>query len=168
MANGIVRPFTDVYLLDYSKEHVAYEIDMLFGVGGYIAKGAQLQSTNQADLGRLNNLIVEGFGIHLRNLLDFLYIDRPQPSDIVASDYCPANAWAAARAPISGSLSAARTRANKELAHLTTERQSGTPVSKRWAAQQLLAEIAPILKSFAALARPAALSPDVIQQINKL
>jgi len=58
--------------------------------------------------------LLESFGIHLRNLIDFFYTSRLKPDDVIAEDFCPG--WSET---ISGTLKAAKEGANKEISHLT-------------------------------------------------
>jgi hypothetical protein len=39
------------------------------------------------------NACVEGFMVHLRNLIDFMWPTRIQDTDVVAEDYCPTDVW---------------------------------------------------------------------------
>ena len=140
------RPYNDVFLENYSEEHLWYEIDMLVGIGKYLSAPTIVGGSTLDDARRINNLLVEGFGIHIRNIIDFLYLDRPQPADIIASDFCPPGAWDRVRPPISSAFTRARTRANKELAHLTTARIAGAVPEKKWDTIVLLNELKPMLK----------------------
>ena len=49
-------------------------------------------------------------------------------TDVVAEDFCATGTW---KRPIDQTLSDARTRVHKELAHLTSDRISGSPQRKR-------------------------------------
>lgn len=62
---------------------------------------------------------------------------------------------------MTATLSEARKRADKELAHLTTSRISGHPVKKYWDVGGLAAELRPLLYLFIQNALPARLSPKV-------
>jgi hypothetical protein len=157
----IIRPFSDSYLLGYSDEHVFYEIDHFFWLaqllgGGTIALGA----SSPADITRLNNILIEGFAIHLRNMIDFLYVD-PYPTDVVAADFFHSGDRNKIRPAITNSLEAAKVRANKEIAHLTTERIAGAPPAKRWDFPGLADELRPLLRLVSARALPSMLSPKV-------
>ncbi len=59
------RPYEKQFLLDYSQEHLSYEIDMFFGI---------LEMLSPTDTGatRLKNAKIESFVVHLRNLIVFL------------------------------------------------------------------------------------------------
>lgn len=161
------RPYTDNYLQAYSKEHVFYEIDMFFGVGDFIAKQALVRASSPNNVTRLASLVVEGFAIHVRNIIEFLYSKQPRPTDVVAADFCLPGAWEAARPSLSNTLETARVRADKELAHLTTARISGNPPEKTWEAAALMIEIKPLLKLFLITTQPTALADRVKNQINK-
>jgi hypothetical protein len=158
------RPYTDSFLLSYSEEHVVYEIDMFFGMAALLTPNNMIGAGSQADAMRLNYAMIESFGIHLRNLVDFLYAEKPQPTDIVATDFC--ENWPTLRPPITSSFENARFRANKELAHLTTARLAGAPPEKGWDFPAFVTELRPLLTLFAKHARKSALSPRVEQVIR--
>lgn len=120
----------------------------------------------RAEAARLNNALIEVFAIHLRNLIDFLYLVRPQQTDVVAADFCATDVWEAVKPRISISLEAARVRANKEVAHLTSRRIAGTPPGKEWDPRALAAEIRLLLQLFVAKAEATRLSPDVAAAIR--
>lgn len=159
-----VRLFEDSYLFPYSEEHVAYEVDMFFGMTELLAPTKMIGAESPADATRLNSAMIESFGIHLRNLIDFLYMDKPQPTDVVAADFC--ETWPTLRPSISTTLKKARLRSNKELAHLTTARLTGTPSEKAWDFPSFASEIRPLLSLFVEHARNSALSPRVGQAIR--
>lgn len=162
----VVRPFSDSYLLAFSAEHVVYEIDMFFGMVEVLTRPSVIGATSAAEVGRLKNALVEVFAIHLRNLVDFLYLERPQPTDVVAADFCATGSWDAVRPPITRSLEAARVRANKEVAHLTSQRIAGTPPEKAWDTEALAAEIRPLLQLVVAQAETTRLSSRVAAAIR--
>jgi hypothetical protein len=116
------RPFGDQYLLAYSEEHVVYEFDMFLWLARVCGSGARLGAPTATDAARLSNVLIESFVVHLRNVIDFLYLDRPKPTDVVAADFFDPSVWEGLRPAISATLESARVRANKEIAHLTTER----------------------------------------------
>ena len=114
----------------------------------------------------MRNLKIEGFVLHLQNVIDFLYIS-PKPTDLSASDFCkPGLGYG--RPAMSQTLSEARTRANKEMAHLTTGRQFGTPVTKQWDFSGLLAESNRCSLPSVSGERQYALPPDVAKLIRQI
>jgi len=161
------RPFTDAYLLAYSSEHLAYEVDMFFGMVELRLRPSfpSLLSVS-ADPIRLNNALIESFVVHFRNIIDFLYVDRPRPTDVVASDFFDPAAWESRKPPLSGTLDTARRRANKELAHLTTDRIPGAPPEKIWDFNGLANELRPILRLFVTNGNGTRLSPSVAAAIR--
>ncbi len=113
-------------MLEYSGEHLAYEVQMLRGTAELL-RGPEL-------LRIVNNAVVESFGLHLRNLVKFLYDDRPEVDDVVAGDFFDdPEEWKQMRPELPEPLREARTRANKELAHLTTRRKGLGDPGKGWA-----------------------------------
>lgn len=160
------RPFSDSYLLAFSAEHIPYEIDMFFGMVEMLTRRSVIGATSEAEAVRLKNALIEVFAIHLRNIIDFMYLERPQPTDVVAADFCTAGAWQAVKPPITNNLEAARVRANKEIAHLTSQRIAGTPPEKAWDPCRLAAEIRPLLQLVVARAEITRLSPQVAAAIR--
>ncbi len=155
------RPFSDTYLLAYSEEHVAYEFDMFLWLAHMCGSGAGLGAPSAADVTRLNNVLIESFAVHLRNVVDFLYLDSPKPTDVVAADFFDPGVWERLRPVITATLQAARVRANKEVAHLTTQRITGSPPEKAWDFTGLATEVRPLLRLVAENASPARLSSRV-------
>jgi hypothetical protein len=159
----MVPRFGDSDLFAYSAEHVAYEFEMFFWLARVcgnpsIKLGAP---SSAADAARLNNVLIESFVVHLRNVIEFFYDLDPRPTDVVAADFLSPSRWEALRPEISDSLRRARTRANKEIAHLTTDRISGNPPNKGWDFQELAKEIEKLVRCFAAEASPSRLSHKV-------
>jgi hypothetical protein len=153
--------------LAYSDEHVAYEIDMFFWLAEVCGSPSlRLGAASAADTTRLNNVLIEGFVVHLRNVIDFLYLEKPKPTDVVAADFLPTGVWDSLRPAICSSLEAARTRANKEIAHLTTDRIAGSPPAKAWDFQGLANELRPLLHLLSANAPSSRLSPKVAAAIR--
>jgi len=161
-STSATRPFTDAYLLTYSAEHVAYEFDMFLWVAAVCSNpSTRFGAPTAPDAGCLNNVMIEAFAVHLRNVIDFLYLDSPKQTDVVAADFFAPNAWDTLRPSITTTLEIARVRANKEVAHLTTDRIAGSPPVKGWDFQRLAAEIRPLLRLVADNALATRLSPNV-------
>jgi hypothetical protein len=130
VADRDANDLSDDELRDYVCEHVIYEITQF-------VRG--VEAVALAKQGRFReNFAVEVFGLHLRNLLDFFY-PRPsvRPTDVVAAHFVPAG-WDPP--PISGVLKEARRRADKEISHLTTDRQTD-PEKKQWMVTTISVEV---------------------------
>jgi len=161
----ITRPFDDASLLSYSGDHLAYEIDMFFSMTELCCSSDRVRVSLRADRPRVRNAMLEASVIHLRNLIDFLYPITLRATDVAAEDFC--TTWQSVRPTISPLLGAARKRADKELAHLTTARIAGAPPEKHWDFVYLAIEIRSLLQLFVANARATSIAPNVAQITSK-
>src|SRR5882724_5568969 len=84
---------SDVELLDYSHEHLRYEIWMFFNSGPELSR-PQFDESDPASVFS-KNILVESFVNHLRNLLLFLYPYSPKPDDVLSDLFFadPVNDW---------------------------------------------------------------------------
>jgi len=167
------REMTRDELKEYLGEHVQYEFSMLqvcaaslhqfnpeliaqFG----IAVHGQIHGADYAQA--VKNVWTEGFVVHLRNAIDFFYErdsqHKPKKDDVVADHFYPGMKRPKNFPPISESLRRARVRSDKELAHLTSGRQSRGAPGKPWAFMQLLTEIGDLLATFKKLCDPELLN----------
>jgi hypothetical protein len=144
------QALSDKQLLEYSGEHLLYELQML----SYAT--AELATISEPGL-RTSSLI-ETFGIHLRNLIDFFFASPggEKPDDVIAPDFD--SNW---KENLSQTLKDAKERANKELSHLTLLRKNANDPSKPWNVNALFQEIANLVKKFAGQAPSSKLNPDV-------
>lgn len=153
-------------LKEYSREHVYYEIEMLFmsafprGVG--------------SDVGHqqfLINLVTEVFVLHLRNLIIFLYppeLKYRRDDDVYAYHFFQnEEAWIEICPTISDRLKKAKRRADKELAHLTAERKDSSNPEKPWDKNVLIKEILPTLREFASKADDSKISENIAFLLNQ-
>jgi hypothetical protein len=99
----------------------------------------------------MSNTQIESFMAHLRNLIEFMFTLKPGDTDVAAVDFCAPGAW---KPVITQTLSDAKRRVNKELAHLTTERISGSPLRKQWDFTRLAQELRSHLQGFRRPSRP--------------
>lgn len=180
------RPYSDAELMAYSDEHVWYEVWMFFEVvtaltrvsvsaSSYVSSTTSGPTTVAPPFGVpnsiapppgsvprsstvVNNTQIESFMAHLRNLVEFLFTLKPGDTDVTAVDFCAPGAW---NPVITQTLSDARRRVNKELAHLTTERISGSPLRKQWDFTRLAQELRSHLQDFVVRADSAKLSPRI-------
>jgi hypothetical protein len=155
MPNRIL--YADQQLLDYSEEHLRYELQIFYWVVKNLPQ----------DNGFPLSALLESFAIHLRNLIDFFYT-RPEEArndDLVAADFFDSpGAWNLGAIP--QSLSAARERANKEISHITYKRKSAMDPTKPWPVADLFNEVHSIAQRFAASASGKKLHPSVPEWLN--
>jgi hypothetical protein len=149
-------------LLEYSKEHLFYEIEMLYGTAQEIAFGQQSPLV-------VKNALVESFAFHLRNLIDFLYHPSPKPNDVVAKHFMddPIQ-WEAILPQQSQNLRGRKTQADKQVAHLTEARKAGTHPDKNWLVGHLIQEMTPLFKLFVGNASPNRLHDNVKDFVSRL
>lgn len=136
------KDLTDAQLLEYFREHVRYEIQMLLNA----TYGIMMQFVVPNGF---QHMPVESFAIHLRNLITFLYPFTSRPGDVCAEDFFVNDeTWEKLRPELSKVLEIAKKRADKEVGHLTTSRQVGTPASKRWDVRGLAMDLIPLIELF--------------------
>lgn len=164
------RPFQDKYLFDYSNEHLLYECRQFFWASNVLDQGLFAQWTSDEHQQTLiKNTYIENYVLHLRSVIDFLCpSNSPRKTDITANDFCASGVWAPLVSPIPILLADARTRANKEIAHLTSDRSLLTDQSRPWACNQLSKEITMILRLFRKHAETNRLGTQVINFIDNL
>jgi hypothetical protein len=165
------RPYSDDFLLAYSREHVYYEFDMFLWAARLLGSGARRGASGPEDEVRLNSALIETFVVHLRNVIEFLYRGTPtsdphhpyrgtpRETDVVADDFCPSTTWHPPT--ICPSLADAHDRADKEISHLTTSRPPGKDPRKRWDFAGLSGALLLTMRLFVHTALPSRLSPNV-------
>jgi hypothetical protein len=144
--------YTDQQLLDFSREHLLYELNIFQWLIDAIPK---TQKSFQL------SAYLESFTVHLRALIDFLYEQPRWDGDVVADDFFDSpGSWTPGAVP--KILDDARTRMNKEVGHITIDRKTGMDPTKPWEVDKLFGEILPVLKTFATGASPKKLHADVV------
>jgi hypothetical protein len=92
----------DDELLDYSREHVCYELQMLYETAARLVNDPKVH-----DDWVVKNALLEAFTIHARVMATFLFPDviQPRADDVTALHYVrEPSAWAAARGPLPAEL----------------------------------------------------------------
>jgi hypothetical protein len=109
-----------------ASDHLFYEIWMFQTL-------AQGMSSGMAGIGAINNSLLESFAIHVRALIGFFYPENPRSDDILAEDFFEnEGTWKSLQPVKTETLSNAKKRADKEIAHLTYTRLDLTPEQKSW------------------------------------
>jgi len=139
-----------------ASEHLDYEILMLSSVAHALDSGV-------AVLSPMNNALIESFVIHLRNLMEFLWPEKPTNDMVVATDYFDdPDYWPKRLGPMPTRLRSARIRAAKEIAHLSYDRIKLTEDKKAWQYVDLLNDIATAFAKFAALVDRSKICPELL------
>jgi hypothetical protein len=154
---------TDRTLAEYSREHLKYEIEMLFRTAHRLATtGAQMDDVTR-------NAFIESFTIHARALGAFLYDRRKWDDDVLSEQYVTnVGAWHKARRQKPRVLRRSGERVGKEIGHLTLRRYRGAAPQKQWDIFRLCGQLTRSLKQFAKHADPQRLHRDVRALIDSL
>jgi hypothetical protein len=129
-------------LFEYFAEHIRYEVQMLLNATSGILQKLKVPQG-------IEHMPVESYAIHLRNLITFLYPFFPRNTDVCAKNFfINEDTWENLRPALSTSLLNAKNRADKEVGHLTTSRQSGVSKGKEWNVKELTGELMPLIKLF--------------------
>jgi hypothetical protein len=154
------------YLQRYSREHLLYEVGMFFQLGRLLMASPFLAIPAEAAV-VMHNAAVETFAVHLRNLLDFFYTQKPFKTDMIAAMFEDAGKLPAVP-PKSSMLITAHLKAHKELSHLTTEREPEGSLEKDWKLHLLVMEIKQLFEKFLHTASAARVDPEFIEHTRKL
>jgi len=103
---------------------------------------------DREDVRVINNALIESFGIHVRSLLDFFYAKKKHKNDVLAEHfYSTPNEWIKLRPEKSDKeLKKIKDRVNKEIAHLTYDRQKVK--EKSWPFSQILKDLNKVIDIF--------------------
>ena len=140
----------DADLLQYADSHISYELNMLIWASGLLAPLFTFKTTGHLAW-TVNNATLNSYSMHARNLIDFLYsrsLGKDFPTDIILQDYIGEEA-AKNLPPSDPLLQAAKTKADKQVAHLTLERIEYEQVGKEWHFVDIALAIASAFKSVA-------------------
>jgi hypothetical protein len=136
-------------LREFSKVHLHYEIDMCHRAAALLP-GAAPEHV-------LNNVLVESYALHLRNLIEFLYWP-PTRDDVNAVHFVRSETeWVSSRGPTPEILATAKTRADKQIAHLTEKRFADGSPEKNWTPGVEITALVDALRIFLAQADPGRL-----------
>lgn len=113
------RPIPRDVLIEASA-HLRYEIEQLSAAAGALRRDFWANAPRYMAK-TAHNALLESWTIHFRALYDFLY-GKPRDDDMRAGDWFPGGEWPTIREGPSDALKAARTRVNKDIAHLTYDR----------------------------------------------
>ena len=140
-----------------ASEHVLCEVHMLQGMASGIASGMTLGSP-------LHNALTESFVVHARNLLHFLFPERPHDTDILAEHFFDEpERWYSLRGTMPADLKAVRVRANKQMARIAYDRLEAVGEERRWEYLGILYVIVALVELFAQNAKSDLLHPNWVK-----
>jgi len=144
------RPIRSTRELCKASEHVAYEIEMLYGALNDLEALYRARYSGADASLSTHDALIESWTIHVRNLMHFLRAAKPQPDDIVARDFFTGAEWhkLLPRRPRDDAEKQIDRRINKEIVHLTYARTKVTPEKKQWQLSAITAKVGNDLQIF--------------------
>lgn len=156
---------TDEDAYQYSEQHICYELDML--QWSTIALLKIIPDTNGTDPNLIfcKNALLETFAIHSRNLIDFLYPpEKVHKTDVTIRNYVDEKGHQQIQKR-NDLLEEAKTKANKQVAHLTTDRITYEKEGKGWCFLNIYNAIIDQFISYKPYFISSRLSPLVIEKL---
>jgi len=153
---------SDCELVDYSREHVFYEIKMLFDTGSLLLDRNTFDQIKPDSVREVMHFAaIESFATHVKTLVNFFYPENERKSDVLGRYFFPGDQLPSTFPPLSPVLDDARRRASKEVGHLTTERIAGELPEKNWPVRQVLEGLRAVLLEFVRGASPSKIHGDL-------
>lgn len=149
-------PLTDAELRRWAREHLVYEGKM------FAFAAIQLAERHDRPRDHESNLLLEGFAVHTRCLMEFFWGERRprHPRDAFASDFCESGLWKPGELlPYLAEISDRR-RFGKEIVHLSYDRLAVDAEEKDWPVSAIVDEIVYTLAEFTHLALPERLDDE--------
>ena len=141
-------------LIEFSGEHLYYEIWMLYGVTDLLLKGGQDEC--------VYNALLESFVIHASIIIDFFYRPQVYDGDARAVHYIhDLKGWRASLPSYQKYFKEFHRKRNKEVVHLSYTRLDVPLEGKRWNARQVIKQIRRIVDRFLDQADPRLLHPKM-------
>ncbi|MFA4890479.1 MAG: hypothetical protein WC587_02510 [Candidatus Paceibacterota bacterium] len=129
-------------LKSFLEEHFIYEVNMFCtSLESIIAFKGQNNFW-------INNLALENFLLHFRNIIEFLYFDKKCSDDARAKEFISSDNWSLLKKSYSDETKKLYIRACKEISHLTYSRFYGTPPEKQWDLSKIFKETTKEVKNF--------------------
>jgi len=144
-------------LRQYAENHLSREVELLRWTGSFLNAFSTASLSSERIAGDIADAFqrsaLESFGMHARNLIDFLYVRNyyhsDWPTDIVIEDYVSDSVISTKLIPITETLKDARIKADKLIAHLTVERETFGFYQKAWMYTFIAIDLLNALRSIA-------------------
>ena len=147
-------------LIDFSKEHLYYEIDMLYGSVKTLVDGVENPY--------IYNALLEAFVLHTSIILDFFYKPQIKRDDARAIHYISdRKSWAGALPPYDRHFRKFSQKRNKDVAHLSYKRLDVPQEGRSWGAVKIVKEIQKIVDTFLDKADPKLIHPRLYELRSK-
>jgi len=132
---------TDQQLIEFSGEHLLHELSMFWELAEILPRHKERNAEYVA--------LIESFATHLRNLIEFLFFQKNADYVRAKHFFEDPGAWSP---NLTADFRRLLDRANNEVSHLTVGRVNGNPPEKFWPTDEILKQIEPVAKEFAAKA----------------
>lgn len=161
---------SDDELKSFAKEHLWYDIWMLFALADYLENGVvDVALSGRTDKGLpARNAVIEAFAIHARALSDFFFWPDAQPreNDALAADFVPG--WTKPERTPALTRPAVTKRVGFEIAHLSYGRLTVAQNTKDWSYSKIANEMAVIVQDFASRAPAKTVGADFKKDVAAL
>ncbi len=155
---------TNEQLLQFSKNHLCYEINTLYAAISLFV-GYRENREDGFSLS-VKNLFMEGVILHSRCIYEFLYSEHPRKDDALAEHFFDSKAtWKGIRPSTSKQLSKLKFKTGKKIAHLTYSRLDLSKDARNWDLYIITHELMIVLTIFAENASSKKLDPEVLKTI---
>jgi len=147
-------------LIEFSGEHLFYEIWMLFHVDEALTKGVKDQC--------IYNALLESFVIHASIIIDFFYRSEIYTGDARAIHYIDdKRAWRESLPSYEKYFKKFHRKRNKEVVHLSYNRLEVKLEEKHWNASKIMKQLRKIVDLFLERADPQLLHPRMYELKTK-
>ncbi len=142
-------------LIEFSGEHLYYEIDMLYGV-------ARILHEQNIEDSYIYNALLESFVVHASNILDFFYRPQIKSDDARAVHYMDdLKKWSNLLPPYEKHFERFDNKRNKRVMHLSYKRLDVPTEEKKWGSPKITKEIQKLVDLFLDKADPRYLHPRI-------
>ncbi len=143
-------------LIEFSGEHLYYEIDMLYGVTKLLQEGQKNSY--------VFNAFLESFVVHASNILDFFYRPQIKSDDARAIHYMDdPKKWQEQLPPYEKHFEKFDHKRNKRVMHLSYKRLDIPSDQRKWESPKITKEIQKLVDLFLDKANPRYLHPRLYQ-----
>jgi hypothetical protein len=132
---------------DFIQEHFYYEATEMLLAVQHGRRLIKLAAENNIPSQWVENISLECFLTHGRNLLEFFY--RPSDKHPRAEDFLKEGVeWSSVRPPMTDNIKQLQRRVDTELSHLDYKRISGKPPEKLWRLDLIYTDMLEVIRVF--------------------
>jgi len=141
VSTATLKPVSALKLVEFSREHLYYEIRMLYGACALLKKNPENVY--------VRNSLLESFVIHASIILDFFYKPPIKADDAIAVHFMKdKRKWKSALPPFDKYFRKFGRKRNREVVHLSYKRLDLKPHQKKWYSYIMVEQIKKIVDIF--------------------